>query len=523
MKRASLWLLAGIMAFGLLVRVWQLDNLPAILNRDEAALAYNALLLSETGKDEWGRSWPLTLESCGDFKLIGYPALLMPLFKLFGTADWVVRLPSAVFGTALIGLVYLLTRELGWKTRSSQLAALLVSVAPFSIFYSRMAFEANVALSLLVASLALMLSIIRKAAVWKYAALIVTLAAAVLTYNTPLLLLPFVAVWLWFSVNQKSRSTALAISALCAFVGGAGLWLLLGATSQKAGITIFTDETVWSQWTAFRASLPEMWQPIVGNRYLYFAALVFKNTLASFSPQFLVTDGGQHPWHALPGAAHLLGVVYALGLVGIISSIQKIWAHRRVLVKVRQETALLLLFIASLAPSVVTVDSPHATRSLLFLVLWVLFAVKGVEWVAAKLSKSRTRLWYAAIVVATILSAGAYLVRLFATYPTQQAVFQPGFDQVIAEVEAKHPDTPVAVVDPAGYQYVLLAWYLKLPAQVYFDSVIRQLPDQIGFRYGQQVTHYHFIASPTDRVQTESVLVQWSSGARSWQVAEFEE
>ncbi|KKU82941.1 MAG: hypothetical protein UY10_C0019G0001, partial [Microgenomates group bacterium GW2011_GWA2_47_8] len=57
-------------------RIWQLGILPLALNRDEAALAYNAVLLAETGKDEWGRSWPLALQSFGDFKLIGYPAVL---------------------------------------------------------------------------------------------------------------------------------------------------------------------------------------------------------------------------------------------------------------------------------------------------------------------------------------------------------------------------------------------------------------------------------------------------------------
>src|SRR3990172_6192442 len=97
-KYLWLWLIIGV-AF--LQRFWQVGQLPATLNRDEAAVAYNAFLLSETGKDEWGRSWPVALESFGDYKLPGYSLVLMPFFKLLGLNDWVVRLPSVIAGTVL--------------------------------------------------------------------------------------------------------------------------------------------------------------------------------------------------------------------------------------------------------------------------------------------------------------------------------------------------------------------------------------------------------------------------------------
>jgi hypothetical protein len=64
------WLvLITLLAFS--VRFILSDSLPAALNRDEAAIGYNAMLLSQTGLDEWGRSWPLALESFGGYKLPG--------------------------------------------------------------------------------------------------------------------------------------------------------------------------------------------------------------------------------------------------------------------------------------------------------------------------------------------------------------------------------------------------------------------------------------------------------------------
>jgi hypothetical protein len=86
----------------------------------------------------------------------------------------------------------------------------------------------------------------------------------------------------------------------------------------------------------------------------------------------------------------------------------------------------------------------------------------------------------------------------------------PGFDSMIQLIEKQNPQkTAVAIVDPSGYQYILTAWYLKIPAEQYFATNIRQLPDKIGFRYGQQVTHYHFIAKSGDRVPSEKILLEW--------------
>ena len=73
-------LLSLIVLLGAALRLFQLGSIPAILNRDEAALAYNGYLLSQTGKDEWGKIWPPTLESFGDYKLPGYPLILAILF-----------------------------------------------------------------------------------------------------------------------------------------------------------------------------------------------------------------------------------------------------------------------------------------------------------------------------------------------------------------------------------------------------------------------------------------------------------
>ena len=82
----------------------------------------------------------------------------------------------------------------------------------------------------------------------------------------------------------------------------------------------------------------------------------------------------------------------------------------------------------------------------------------------------------------------------------------------------KFISVPIAIVDPSGYKYILTAWYLKITPDQYFATNVRQLPDKIGFRYGERVTHYHFIANSADRSDDEKVLLQWVSKTEQWRI-----
>jgi len=60
-----------------------------------------------------------------------------PIFKLFGASDFTARLLPAFFGTALVGLPFLIRRQLGrWGAIA---VALLLTFSPFLLYYSRYA------------------------------------------------------------------------------------------------------------------------------------------------------------------------------------------------------------------------------------------------------------------------------------------------------------------------------------------------------------------------------------------------
>ncbi len=65
-----------------------------------------------------------------------YYALVGTVMRLFGESDLVMRLPSAVFGAATIPAVFVLGRYL-FNRRVGWIAALVLSIHPLHVFYSR--------------------------------------------------------------------------------------------------------------------------------------------------------------------------------------------------------------------------------------------------------------------------------------------------------------------------------------------------------------------------------------------------
>ena len=137
------WCLILIVAF--FYRGWLINELPRGMNRDEAAIAYNAWLLAETGKDEWERVYPIILESFGDNRLPGYPYAVTLLYKFLPVNNLVARLPSIFSGLVIVALTYVILKKIYGK-KVGLIASFLVAVNPIFIWYSRGAWEVNLSL-----------------------------------------------------------------------------------------------------------------------------------------------------------------------------------------------------------------------------------------------------------------------------------------------------------------------------------------------------------------------------------------
>lgn len=513
--------LITITLLSLLARMHQLDNLPSILNRDEAALAYNAFLINQTGEDEWHRAWPINFESFGDYKLPGYIYTLAGLFALMTPSDWLVRMPSVLAGTLLPLLSYFLARNLKYSRPWSLLLSVLVATSPVFFYFSRVAFEANLALTLFVATWVLWL---RSQPNWKTDLLgALLLGLAVFTYNTPLLLLPMLLPMLLLYRGLKRPKSWWLVLVCSIIFFSLGAWSLWPVSAQKSNITIFNDETTWAKYLSYRQQFDQPWQSLLGNRYVYSAEIMTRHAFDSLRPGFLIRGTIGHPWHGIPNHGHLLPLTYVFMLAGLflVSAFIIKNFNWRATQTYKRQLLILYFFIVSWLPAVVTVDAPHATRS-----LFALFMANVLALVAIKTTyhflrdNSQVKKQALAVIFGLVLIGftSDYLYDYFGKYPSQQQALKPGFEEIINQVNSRNN---IAVVDGEGYQYILLAWYLRIPPETFFATTVRQLPDKIGFKYGERVNQYHFIVDERDRSEKETILVSWDKDEHHWLIEEF--
>jgi 4-amino-4-deoxy-L-arabinose transferase-like glycosyltransferase len=142
------------------LRLWKLGEVPPHLTPDEASLGYNAFSILKTGRDEFGNFLPIVFQSFGDYKPGLYVYMTVPFISLFGLSEWVVRLPSAISGIVSVWIIYLIVKYLNNENKSDSVswkienfAALVAATNPWLIYFSRGAWEVNLALTLTLAGI----------------------------------------------------------------------------------------------------------------------------------------------------------------------------------------------------------------------------------------------------------------------------------------------------------------------------------------------------------------------------------
>ncbi len=141
---------------GFLLRVHKLSDIPHGFFADEASIGYNAYTILTKGTDEYGTRFAVFFRAFGEYKSPIQIYATVPFVAIFGLNEFSVRLPSAIFGTLTIIVVYLLTKELfshlsphhsgvADTPRNDKviplLAALFLAVSPWHIHFSRTSLE----------------------------------------------------------------------------------------------------------------------------------------------------------------------------------------------------------------------------------------------------------------------------------------------------------------------------------------------------------------------------------------------
>lgn len=486
---ASLFLL--LVAIG--VRWYRLDSLPPAPYWEEVALGYDAWSLATTGKDHHGQAWPLVAaESFGDYKPTGYMYALIPFVKIGGLNVWTVRMPSATAGVVTVGLIGWL---LAWVAPAGQrrwwwLVGLAVAaVAPWGIWFSRGAWEVNLATMWLTLGVATGLMVGRVQQLpWRWARrpnvwLVISVSSLWLAWYTyhaariigPAVGLLLVGYWWHRFGRQTIRScwrggavavvvTLLALVPILQTGGGNTLtrrWAETGLspTSAMAEITNAHQDGRW-------------WNKILYHRFVLLTGHVIEQYLAHWRLDFLFVDGDTNARHSLP----FTGVLYYLDGPLILMGLW--WLSRRW----RSEWFVIIGWgLVSLLPAALATPVPHALRILPSWPVWIMLVSVGVVQVVSSLSE-----WLKAVTwlrpagrrrivsVVMTLAVAAYLAQFGVWWRYYTLVYpqlysqdwQYGYQQVIAamnDLHIRYPDQRLYITRQQGRPAMYVWFYSQTP------------------------------------------------------------
>lgn len=410
------------------LRLYSLNSYPVSVYWDEAAIGYNAYSLAKTGADEYGKSWPLAFESFNDFKLPGYIYLDSIFVKVLGLSEFSVRLPSAIAGTLAVFLIYLFTKKLFEKNDNKEeialLAAIVTAVSPWHIQLSRAAFETNIALTVVLLGLYLLLTGIKSR--WAAVGAIPALAISFYFYYSsytfiPLLLLAFAIIYRAYArTNIKYYLAGLLISML--IIAPAIFQLLTSEGSKRVReVSIFENTALYEDYIAASADAHNIVSKVLTNRRIPLLLESLRGYFTHLSPGFIYFGEDPNPRH------HPLfqGNFYIWQIPFLVSGL---W----LLVKLK-DNKLKFFLIAFMAiapiPAAFTIDTPHSLRSYNLLIPLAIITSLGM----AHLLKYK--LWKIVTAPLAIILITIYFFNYYVIYPISSSnAWAYGYDEMFHRV-----------------------------------------------------------------------------------------
>lgn len=204
-KNFITYLLLTIVLVGCASYFYQARQNPPGFYLDESSISYNAYTIAETGRDEYGESWPLYFRAFGEYKNPVYIYLLALLFRIFGPSILVARLLSVSLGVTAIVVLSFLAFQISRKLLIAATVGFSAMLTPWLFENSRLVFE--VALYPLLVCLFL-LAVFRASQKTRWGwqeilSVAATLSLLFYSYSIGRLLAPLLAVGLAFFITRR--------------------------------------------------------------------------------------------------------------------------------------------------------------------------------------------------------------------------------------------------------------------------------------------------------------------------------
>ncbi|MBI2031273.1 MAG: glycosyltransferase family 39 protein [Candidatus Levybacteria bacterium] len=464
--------LTVIIFIGIILRFWDLGQIPPGVSHDEAAIGYNAYSILTTGKDEYGNPWPIFFRSFDDSKLPGMIYSVAISEKIFGLNEFGVRFPSAFLGVLTIIAFYFLLKELfrntnlkleikNWKLEIPEVAALLLAISPWHINFSRAAFETNGSLFFIVLSILLLVKTFKNPSFF-----IASVMSAVISfyfYYTSRILIPIV--FLVFFLIYKDRFLKIKKWVTAGIILGVIFSIpILFNILNPVGLTrvntvsILEDKSYTNPYSqAILRNNNSLLSKIIYNRRIAYLQQFSENYLKNLAPDFYFATG-----------TGPMGLMYLWEAPLVLLGIYFLFR-----IKEKWKWIFIAWFFAVPIVGGLTTQQPNPFRTLPNVPVVVLFSAMGIYYLYNILKKNRFFKFYLSLfVIVFIFFFIRFLVLYFDYQPYHTSlVWGDGHKQMaqfVKENKSKYDNIYVT-----GYfwrPYIYMLFYLKYQPSLYQKS-----------------------------------------------------
>lgn len=497
------------------LRLYRIADIPPGVNRDEASIGYTAYSLLHTGRDEYGKIFPFSFQSFGDWKLPLYIYTVVPFVSVLGLSELAVRFPSAIFGILSVFLTFFLVKMLFRNNLLAFLTMFLAAISPWSVHLSRVESESNTAVFLTLLAIILFFKSLNSKN-WLIIPSSIFFALTYFTYAGNHIFTTLLLVGLIYIYKDKIPRTKVTLVGLILLIAMAGFifskTLFEADRAKISGISIFGDPSV----VHAKIEIPRnehndpksLFIRVVHNRVTYAAEKIAQNYLNSFSPQFLFIKGGDNNSHNILDFGNMYLVEAPFLLIGLIYLLT---------VKKGRERNLILLwfFIAPIAASI-TKDAPHTNRMFAIFPILSLITAFGICYFLTEIVRQNLfkRIAIDLIVVLFLLNISIYVDRYFVHFPRNEAVnWGIGYQALNELLTSPSFSSKKVVMSRPNYSpYIYLLFYSKYDPALYQKEAVRYPPSRDGFVDVKKFGRYEFRNIDWNKdLQSDVVLVAWSS------------
>lgn len=515
MSKKALLIFLVILIIASFLRIYRIIDIPPGVNRDEASIGYTAYSILQTGKDEYGRAFPLSFQSFGDWKLSLYIYTVVPLVSIFGLSELAVRLPSAIFGILSVALTFYLVKILFKNNMLAGVTMFLAAISPWSIHLSRVESESNTAVFLMILGTIFFLKSLKEIR-WLIIPSAFCFALTYFTYAGNHIFTTIFVLGLTFFYRNQIKKTRLNLAALVIFLSLSGIifyqTLFSASATKLSGISIFGDPSI----VHAKIEIPRnvhldpksFFTRVAHNRIVFAGERIAQNYLNSFSSSFLFIKGGENKAHNISDFGNMYLVEAPFLFLGLIYLI--------VLKKGKEKKLILLwFFIAPIAASI-TKDAPHTNRMFSIFPALQLITAIGIFWVITEWIKKTAlkKLFLVFLALLFVINIAVYIDRYFIHFPAQdEKSWGIGYKKLNKVLSSPQFISKKVIMERPNYSpYIYLLFYNPYDPSKYQKEALRYPPTSDGFVDVRGFDRYEFRAIDwgKDVQRPNTLLVAWS-------------